>query len=46
MPATMNIGICLPYMKAGLARENYLQRFRGPEERRAGEGVGHREGLE
>jgi alkanesulfonate monooxygenase SsuD/methylene tetrahydromethanopterin reductase-like flavin-dependent oxidoreductase (luciferase family) len=31
MPAHMNIGICLPYMKAGLTREDYLQWFHAVE---------------
>jgi alkanesulfonate monooxygenase SsuD/methylene tetrahydromethanopterin reductase-like flavin-dependent oxidoreductase (luciferase family) len=28
MPSTMKIGICLPYMKAGLNREDYLAWFK------------------
>lgn len=32
MPANMKIGICLPYMKAGLSREDYLAWFRGVDE--------------
>lgn len=31
MASTMNIGICLPYMKAGLTREDYLAWFQAVE---------------
>lgn len=32
MPSNMKIGVCLPYMKAGLTREDYLAWFRAIDE--------------